>query len=155
MAILAETELKTPRDGEPKPLVAAILEGKERLSSVATVQGTDLVGAGVSVAGFLDPDRSRISYNANLPLLSEFDLRPALSSALQLPVVLEVDSNASALAEHRLGPGVGARRLLSLTIGTGLGGGVLVDGELLRYCGECVCHTIILHPSWAFALTSV
>jgi glucokinase len=86
--------------------------------------------------------------NANLRGLCGFPLRPAFEERFALECRLEVDSNAAVLAEYRYGAGQGVRRLLGVTLGTGLGGGVIIDGALLRHTGQCagdVGH-IILDP---------
>ena len=59
-----------------------------------------------------------------------------------------MDSNAATIAEHRYGAGRGSARLLGVTVGTGLGGGVIIDGSVLRYTGECAGDLghIILEP---------
>jgi glucokinase len=103
-------------------------------------------GIGVSVAGFLDPERLGMIHNANLVALREFPLRRTLEKRFSLECPLEVDSNAAVVAEHRYGAGRGSTRLLGVTLGTGLGGGVIIDGQLLRYTGECagdIGHIIV------------
>ena len=95
-------------------------------------------GAGIAVAGFVNPARDRLSYNPNLAWLEGFPLRDAIAGALAVPATLEVDSNASTLGEYRFGAGRGSTRFLCLVSGTGLGVGVIVNGELLRFMGECV-----------------
>jgi glucokinase len=87
--------------------------------------------------------------NANLTALRGFPLRRALEERLALDCRLEVDSNAAVVAEYRHGAGRGARRLLSVTVGTGLGGGVMIGGKLLRFNGECAGDLghIILDPA--------
>jgi glucokinase len=85
-------------------------------------------------------------HNANLPKLREFPLRRALSDGLGIECRLEVDSNASTIAEYQHGAGRGAQRLLGLIVGTGVGGGVIIDGRLLRFTGECsgdIGHVIV------------
>ncbi|HMG12036.1 MAG TPA: ROK family protein, partial [Gemmatimonadaceae bacterium] len=93
--------------------------------------------------------RSAMVHNANLPALREFPLRRTLEERLSLDCRLEVDSNAAVLAEYRYGAGQGSTRLLGVTVGTGLGGGVIIDGALLRYTGECAGDLghIILDPN--------
>ncbi|MEN6604927.1 MAG: ROK family protein [Bryobacteraceae bacterium] len=102
------------------------------------LQGYPAEAAGVAVAGFVDDGRESMIYNPNLPWLADFPLKSALSRALGMPVVLEVDSNAACLAEYRFGSGRGASRFLCLTAGTGLGGGMVVNGDLLRFTGQCL-----------------
>ena len=115
--ILRRTTIPTPARGEPDQLVAGISATIARMIDALRPEIVD--GIGVSVAGFLDAEREAMVGNANLPLLCEFPLRRALAEATGLAVRLEVDSNAAAIAEHRHGAGVGARRLLSIAIGTG------------------------------------
>jgi len=64
-------------------------------------------------------------------------LRHALEKRFSLNCPLEVDSNAAVVAEYRHGAGRGSSRFLGVTVGTGLGGGVIIDGQLLRFTGEC------------------
>ena len=72
----------------------------------------------------MNDDHSAMIHNANLPALRDFPLRRALEDRLSLECRLEVDSNAAVLAEYRYGAGRGSARLLGVTMGTGLGGGV-------------------------------
>jgi glucokinase len=118
-------------------LVEELADTLGALLADAASLGSPVLGIGVSVAGFLDRGREAMVHNANLPGLRDFPLRRALEERLGVECRLEVDSNASTVAEHRFGAGRGAARLLGVTIGTGLGGGVIVDGRLLRYTGEC------------------
>jgi glucokinase len=95
-------------------------------------------GIGVAVAGFIDPAHSMMTYNPNIPWLEGQPLRAELHRRCNLPVRLEVDSNAAALGEYRFGSGVGAKRLLCLTVGTGIGGGLVINGELQRFTEQCI-----------------
>ncbi|MGH7650660.1 MAG: ROK family protein [Gemmatimonadaceae bacterium] len=146
--ILHRTTVATAPEGEPGPLVDAI---SAELSSMIGAMGpsSPLAGVGVSVAGFLDREHSAMIQNANLPALMGFSLRSALESRLSLECRLEVDSNAAAVAEFRFGAGRGSTRLLGVTVGTGLGCAVIIDGKLLRFTGECVGDPghIILDPN--------
>jgi glucokinase len=94
---------------------------------------------GVSVAGFLDDERTRLVYNSNLLWLENLPLRERLCTAFpDVHVELEVDSNAAAVAEYRLGTGRGSRRFLCVTCGTGVGVGMTVDGAPLRFAYGCL-----------------
>ena len=98
-----------------------------------------VVEMGISVAGFLDDARTRLVYNPNLNWLEDFPLRDRICKAFpDLRVELEVDSNASAMAEYLLGSGRRARRFLCVTCGTGLGVGMVVDGRPLRFAYGCI-----------------
>ena len=64
--------------------------------------------------------------------LADIDLRDRLEQRFGLPVALENDANGAAVAEHRLGAGRGSRHMVLLTLGTGIGGGLILNGELYR-----------------------
>ena len=86
---------------------------------------------GVAVAGFVSTDRSTVVSAPNLAL-EQVPLGALLSDRTGLAVVIENDANAAAWGEHRFGSGQGSSDLLCVTIGTGVGGGVVVGGELVR-----------------------
>ena len=144
--ILARDRVVTSLGGEPSSLVDAVSASMGTVLKKARADGHSIDGCGVSVAGFLTADRSAMVHNANLPRLREFPLRRALTEALGLECRLEVDSNASTVAEYQHGGGRGAERLLGIVVGTGVGGGVIIDGRLLRFTGECagdIGHVIV------------
>jgi glucokinase len=114
-------------------LITNIREAAVRCRGSASIEG-----AGVAVAGFINPARDRLSYNPNLDWLVAFPLRDAIADALGSAVTLEVDSNASCLGEYRFGAGRGSSRFLCLVSGTGLGVGMIIDGALVRFMGECI-----------------
>ena len=136
-SIVRRDSVPTGLHGEPAVVVDAIASSLLPMLDTANAEGKPVSGIGVSVAGFLNPDRSAMVHNANLPALREFPLRRTLEERLSLDCRLEVDSNAAAVAEYRHGAGRGSTRLLGVTVGTGLGGAVIIDGALLRYTGEC------------------
>jgi glucokinase len=89
-------------------------------------------GIGIAVAGFVDATRSSMFYNPNLPWLEGRPLRRQFQDRFDIPVELEADSNAACLAEFVYGAGRGSRRFLCIAVGTGVGGGMIVDGEIVR-----------------------
>jgi glucokinase len=110
----------------------------ERTLVAAKAEGAQLAGIGVAVAGFLDERRDHLVYNSNLAWLEGFSLSAPIASRFQLPVELEVDSNAAAIAESCFGSGVGSRRFLCVVCGTGLGVGMVIDGAPLRFAYGCL-----------------
>jgi glucokinase len=145
-SIRSQTTVATRAKGPA--LVEEIAGTLGRLLDDAASLSSPVRGVGVAVAGFLDRGRATMVQNANLPGLRHFPLRRALEDRLGVECRLEVDSNASTVAEHRFGAGRGAARLLGVTVGTGLGGGVIVEGRLLRFTGECAGDLghIVLDP---------
>ncbi|MGA8597006.1 MAG: ROK family protein [Bryobacteraceae bacterium] len=101
---------------------------------------------GVAVAGFLDDDRNCLIYNPNLAWLEGFPLRNRLAQRFDLPIELEIDSNAACMAEYRFGFNQEPARFLCVTAGTGLGVGMTIDGQPLRFAYGCmgdVGHLIV------------
>jgi glucokinase len=135
--VLRRRTISTRAHSEPAALMDAIASSLRLLLDARESQRNPVAGVGVSVAGFLDREHSAMVNNANLPAFHGFPLRRALEERLSLKCRLEVDSNAAVVAEYRHGAGRGSTRLLGVTVGTGLGGGVIIDGQLLRYTGEC------------------
>jgi glucokinase len=94
------------------------------------------VGAiSVSIGGPLDIDRGIVKSPPNLPGWDNVPLKHMLGERFQVPVYVEHDGNAGALAEWYFGAARGARNVIFLTMGTGFGGGLIVNGELYR--GTC------------------
>jgi len=102
---------------------------------------------GVAVGGPLDSGSGVVYSPPNLPGWDAVPVKGFLEQAFGLPTFVENDANAGALAEHRFGAGRGTRNLVYLTLGTGIGGGIIVDGRLYRGttddAGE-IGHTTIL-----------
>jgi glucokinase len=105
--------------------VSALFASVEPLLSGATA------GIGVSVAGFVDDEGSAMIYNPNIPWLQGVPLRREIQHRFGVPVVVDADSNAACVAEYRFGTGRGTRRFLCLAIGTGVGGGMIIDGRVV------------------------
>jgi glucokinase len=92
----------------------------------------DGIGAiGVGIPSLIDQRAGSAVSSVNVPL-TDVDLRQRLASRFGVPAAIENDANAAALAEHRLGAGRGTRHMVMLTLGTGVGGGLILDGRLYR-----------------------
>ena len=91
----------------------------------------DVEAVGLGAAGFVDAARSTVLFAPNLAWRNE-PLRAAVEQRTGLPVVVENDANAAAWGETRFGAGHGQPFTVTLTVGTGLGGGVVLGGQLLR-----------------------
>jgi glucokinase len=89
------------------------------------------VPVGVGAAGFVDLDRSTVLFAPNLPWRAE-PLGSELADELNAPVLVENDANVAAWAEARFGAGVGHDCVVCVTVGTGVGGGMVQDGHLIR-----------------------
>ena len=138
-----------PTRGPAENFVHEICELVNRTVSASSASITDFQGLGLAVAGFLDEQRNCFLYNSNIAWLEGFPLRDALASCLPVPLALEVDSNAAAMAEWCFGSGRGSKRFLCITSGTGLGVGMIVNGHPLRFAYGCLGDIghIIVQPN--------
>jgi glucokinase len=123
--ILARLRRDTPAH-DPAKTEDVIAEAIAELSAEHEVEA-----AGLGAAGFVDAARSTILFAPNLAWRNE-PLRAAVEQRTGLPVVVENDANAAAWGETRFGAGHGQPHTVTLTVGTGLGGGVVLGGELFR-----------------------
>ena len=136
--IFRRSTVPTKTGSEPQHLIDAIADELRPMLDAVTDERNQVVAIGVSIAGFLNREHTMMIANANLRGLMDFPLRRAFEEKFELNCHLEVDSNATTVAEYRFGMGRGATRLLGLVFGTGVGGGVIIGGRVLRFTGECV-----------------
>jgi glucokinase len=92
----------------------------------------DIESVGVSVAAFISADRKTILATPNIKDWNGVNLDYELTSRIGLPVVIENDANSAAWGEFKFGAGRGKENILMLTVGTGIGGGIVVDSNLHR-----------------------
>ena len=97
----------------------------------SSVGASPIVGVGVAAAAFLDADRRRVRGATYLVDWRDRPLAADLAARLGLPVVVENDADAAAWGEYRHGAGRGARSLVLATVGTGIGGGIVIDVRLV------------------------
>jgi glucokinase len=106
-----------------------------------------VVAAGIGCAGLIDGERGYLHTSPNLAGWHDVPLRSIFEKALGRPVIVENDANAAAYGEWAKGAGAGMRNFVCLTLGTGVGGGIVLNGELYRgssgFAGE-IGHTVIL-----------
>lgn len=125
--VLAETTVPTQAEEGPGPAVERLAAAARELVAAGAPR---LLAAGVGAPGPLDLPAGRFIGSPNLPGWDGFPLREELAGRLGVPVWVDNDANVAALAEARAGAGQGARVMLYVTVGTGIGGGLVVDGRL-------------------------
>ena len=91
-----------------------------------------LAGVGIGVPGFIRLREGFITNSNNLPYLEDFPVRDEIERRLGTPIILENDANAAALGETWMGAGKEVDDLVLLTLGTGVGGGIIFDGKVLH-----------------------
>jgi glucokinase len=121
-------EVPTPLESQ-----AALLDGLEE--AVRDLLDEQISAVGFGVPSRIDQASGRVEGSVNIPL-EGIGFRSLMSERLGLPVGIENDANAATLAEFVAGAGRDARTMVMLTLGTGCGGGVVVDGKLFRGWAE-------------------
>ena len=130
--ILDHVAIDTLPQQDAAPFVRRLAEAARPLVASAG-SAVSPVGAGVGCPGLIDARRGIVTFCANIPHLTGFPLRDQLAAALGVGVELQNDASATAVGEFLFGKSRGVQNLLVLTLGTGVGGGVIADGHLL--CG--------------------
>lgn len=146
-------------DGDLEKVATLAAEGPEavmrRMSElVKRLLGRPSAGkrvraVGVGSPGPLDTRSGRVLYTPNLPGFNDFPVTPVLEAAVGLPCFLENDANSACYGEFWVGAGKGAQDMVILTLGTGVGGGVILDGRLRRGLHDTAGHLghIVVHPA--------
>ena len=117
-----------PTFGRDLERLLAELESELREGLVAC-PGVEAIGIGIPST--IDRERGVAISSVNLPIV-DVPIRELIAEKFDVPVFIDNDANCAALAEQRFGAAKGAANALMLTIGTGIGGGVIVDGEVYR-----------------------
>ncbi|MDP9190067.1 MAG: ROK family protein [Actinomycetota bacterium] len=108
-----------------------VLDAIEHEINEARAARPDVVAAGLGIPCTIDRERG-VAINAVNLEITDVPIREIIAERTGLPIYLDNDANVAALAEHRFGAARGTRNAVMLTIGTGIGGGVIIDGELYR-----------------------
>lgn len=95
---------------------------------------TDIEAIGISAAGNVSADRKTLTFSANIPAWINYDLPEHVGALIDhaVPVVVENDANCAGWGEYVHGAGQGSSNMVALTVGTGLGGAIVINGQLYR-----------------------
>src|SRR6185369_8627948 len=126
--ILEQTKQETPKGDSAESVVAALVSAAQNWDHYKQA----VVAASIMVPGAVDADKAVVLQAPNLPSLVNYPLKAELEKRLGWPVFLENDANAAAVGEMWLGAARGCSDVVSVTLGTGVGGGVILDGKLWR-----------------------
>ena len=119
-----------------EPVYAQLTAAMEEILQKNGLSYADVNAIGVSCGGPLDSRRGVVLCPPNLPGWVNIPLKALLEERCGVPVYLQNDANACALVEWKLGAGRGCSDMIFLTMGTGMGGGVIAEGRLLRGCTD-------------------
>ncbi|MCI8537295.1 MAG: ROK family glucokinase [Oscillospiraceae bacterium] len=142
-SILSRVSIPTPRGVET--VVDTIEQAARKAAAGCGCQLPDFAAAGIGSPGIANPETGIVEYSCNLDF-HDVPLAELLSQRLGLEVVLENDANAAALGEFAAGAGKGANSMVAVTLGTGVGGGVVIDRKLFsgfNHAGAELGHFVI------------
>ncbi len=132
--IIYRTKLDTPKSDQADKILQTIIECiNECRNSLKDRFEIEMVAA--AVPAVVDAERGVILKAPNIPCLDGFRFAAMLSEMSKIPVILENDANAAAAGENWLGASKGFENSICITLGTGVGGGIIIDGKILR--GAC------------------
>ncbi|MFX4300977.1 ROK family protein [Alicyclobacillus tolerans] len=129
--VMAAVSYPTDAEDGPERFVQRLYEQFIKLLQKSGCQLTDVLSVGVGLAGFLDVEHGYIEEAVNLHWRNVAIVQ-LLSESLHLPIYLDNDANIAALGEAWQGAGQNAKSVLCVTLGTGVGGGIVLDGQIYR-----------------------
>ncbi len=145
--VLSEALSATPPAGDPEQVVDAMVQTTQKAIQNAGLDLQDIQGVGIAAAGGIDPYRQVVVHSPNLPGWADVPLGQMFRRHVDLPTSISNDANLAALGEQRYGAGRGVSNLLFITVSTGIGGGIIINGRLYEgrsgYAGE-VGHISVL-----------
>jgi len=121
-----DTELRNP-EALFKQVIETALSLRDNKSA-----GGRAAGIGIGIPGLVNRKTNRIEIMPNLPALSEIDITSELSSQTGLPVILDNDANSAAYGELQVGAARGQKEVFFITLGTGIGAGLIINGHIYR-----------------------
>jgi glucokinase len=127
--VLLRRDLATPSEATPQSIIADVAD---LLASVAEAAEQRPAAACIATAGLINAEQGKVILAPNIPGFRDLVLTTPIAERLGIPAYIENDASAAALGEFRFGAARGARHVLHATIGTGIGGGIVVDGKLYR-----------------------
>jgi glucokinase len=128
--ILSRWERATASMPDQAALVSTLAADLTQAGETARDKGWEIQGVGIGVPGRVLPQEGRVDFSPNIPALNECPLVERLALLVNWPLFLQNDANLFALGEHWLGAGVGHEHMLGITLGTGVGGGLILNGRL-------------------------
>src|SRR5258706_10018562 len=130
--LLSRISILTGAATQPDNVLPRIYEAIQEALDKANVSLGQVVGIGVAAPGPLDSKTGIVFSPPNLPGWDGIPLRDLLAERFQTSIYVDNDANVAGLGEYMFGAGQGSRHMVYMTISTGIGGGVIADGKLLR-----------------------
>ncbi len=124
--------IKTNYNADSQAISNQIFELIDEIIKEAHVKKSDIIGVGLGSPGLIDKKGETIIFSPNLPRWRNIPIKLLVTERFSMPCVLENDANAAAWGEKWVGAGKDVNSLVMLTLGTGIGGGIVIDNKLWR-----------------------
>jgi len=146
--MLARSRCETRAQEGPDAVISRMADLAERLLDEEKIDRSRVIAVGVGSPGPLSSARGVVVYTPNLPGWTDIPVSAKMKERLGLDVFLENDANSACWGEYWRGAGRGTKTMVIFTLGTGVGGGIVLDGRLLRGIDDTAGHLghIIVDP---------
>jgi glucokinase len=128
--ILSQQVLVTKNFRKKEALILGIIGSVNKIIKDNRLEKTDILGVGLGLPGPIEAKKGIVYSLTNIPGWKNVNLRAILKNKLRLPIFIDNDAHAMAIAESRLGAAKGAKNAVCLTLGTGVGGAIIIDRHL-------------------------
>ncbi|KUO52375.1 MAG: hypothetical protein APF76_04890 [Desulfitibacter sp. BRH_c19] len=130
--ILSSSRVLTKAEDGSNKVLKRMCDLLDEVLSTAGLRSKEISGLGIGVPGAVDQSHGMIYFLTNLPGWTNFPVRDYFQSYYNIPVAINNDANAAALGEHFFGSGMGVKHMIYITVSTGIGGGIIVNGNILN-----------------------
>lgn len=130
--IIKKEIISTKRFIKKESLIQGIYDSINKILNESKLTKKAVIGVGLGLPGPIDHKLGIVHFFPNIPGWREVNLKRILKKRLGIPVLLDNDAKLMTLAEYKLGVGRGFQNVLCLTLGTGVGGGIILQGKLYR-----------------------
>lgn len=144
--IMAKAECKTAVPRPESEICESMAAVAKKAVEKAKLTMNDIKSIGIGVPGAVNPKTGKVEYSANL-FFHNWEIVKMMKSLINKPVVIENDANAAAYGEFLAGSAKGANNAIAITLGTGVGAGIIIDGKIYsgsNYAGAEMGHMVIV-----------
>lgn len=130
--LVYRSEHPTPIEADGPDFSDLVIENIHAIAQKNGITPEQIQGIGICMPSFVLFEKGHICITSAMVNICDFSMRDYISARLNLPVILDNDSNVAALAEHRFGAGRGSRNMIYMATSTGLGSGLILNGQVFR-----------------------
>ena len=148
LKLLHKTSVTTQADMGPEVVIDKMAQTVEELLSQADFSLQDVVAVGIGTPGPAKYSEGVIIKSTNMPKFKNVPICRMLNEKLEASIVFDNDANVACWGEYAVGAGKGVKDMVFFTLGTGIGGGIISNGELVHGCGENAAELghMIIYP---------